>query len=229
MVGISELDKTQYITVNGVRMLLSDYKKSKQPKKTTKKRLRRTGSESVVVGTEYKDVTALAMEVEKLIKSAAPFKSLSVFYSHAYRSYGVVSEQIMKPYRKEYSTYQAKYREVERLIDVMHDCAKKKENEVYDFAIQLSWKLDDMKTALNNLVMKVKDNHEVTIRLYKGQPVYEGRMLGGKTPRELGFKHQLFAQSPVKVYKTMEKLEECVSTIKKWGELGRNPFDYKVY
>jgi hypothetical protein len=111
----------------------------------------------------------------------------------------------------------------------MHECGKKKENEIYDFAIQLSWKLDDMKIALNNLINKVSKNREITIRLFKGQPVYEGRMLGGKTPRELGFKHQLFSQSPVKIAKTMGKLEECVNTIKKWGEAGRNPFDYKLY
>lgn len=228
MQGISEFDKTNYIVVNGVKMTMAEYKKSKRPVKATKKRVRRTG-ETTIVGTDHKEVSLLAGEVEKLIKTAAPFKSLSVFYGHAYRSYGVVSEQIMKPYRKEYVTYQSKYREVERIIDIMHECGKNKENEIYDFAIQLAWKLDDMKIALNALIEKVRDNREVTARLFKGQPVYEGRMLGGKTPRELGFKHQLFSQSPVKIFKTMEKLEECVNTIKKWGETGRNPFDYRVY
>lgn len=227
MKGISEFDKTQYITINGVKMTIADYKKSIKPTKAAKKHVRRTG-ETEVIGTDHKDVSMLAVEVEKLIKNAAPFKSLSVFYSHAYRSYGVISEQIMKPFGKEYATYQSKYREVERIINVMHDCGKKKENEIYDFAIQLSWKLDDMKVALNKLCTKVYDRREITTRLYKGQPVYEGRMLGGKTPRELGFKHQLFSQSPVKVSKTMEKLEECVNTINKWGEAGRNPFEYKI-
>lgn len=227
MAGISDFDKTQYITVNGVKMTMADYKKSLKPKKAAKKRVRRTGEESTV--GNHKDVSILAEEVEKLIKSSAPFKSLSVFYGHAYRSYGIVSEQIMKPYSREYAAYQSKYREVERIINVMHECGKKKENEIYDFAIQLSWKLDDMKIALNNLINKVSKNREITIRLFKGQPVYEGRMLGGKTPRELGFKHQLFSQSPVKIAKTMSKLEECVNTIKKWGEAGRNPFDYKLY
>ena len=47
------------------------------------------------------------IRLEKLIKSAAPFKSLSVFYGHAYRSYGIVSEQIMKPYSREYAAYQS--------------------------------------------------------------------------------------------------------------------------
>lgn len=228
MNGIAELDKTQYITVNGVTMTIAEFKKSKRPAKSTKKRVRRTG-ETAIVGTDHKEVSVLAAEVEKLIKTAAPFKSLSVFYGHAYRSYGVVSEEIMKPYRKEYVAYQSKYREVERIINIMHECGKRKENEIYDFAIQLAWKLDDMKIALNKLIEKVRDNREVTIRLFKGQPVYEGRMLGGKTPRELGFKHQLFSQSPVKIFKTMEKLEECIETIKKWGETGRNPFDYRVY
>ena len=228
MNGISEFDKTQYITINGVKMTMAEYKKSRQPKKQPKKRVRRTG-EDLVVGTDHKEVSMLAAEVENLVKVAAPFKSLSVFYSHAYRSYGVVSEEIMKPYRKVYSAYQSKYREVERIIDIMHDCAKKRESETYDFAIQLSWKLDDMKIALNNLIEKVRENRETTIRLFKGQPVYEGRMLGGKTPRELGFKHQLFSQPPVKIAKTMSKLEECVNTIRKWGEAGRNPMEYRVY
>lgn len=228
MNGISEFDKTQTITVNGVTMTIADYKKSKRPAKVSKKRVRRSGEDSAI-GTDHKDVSMLAAEVEKMIKNAAPFKSLSVFYGHAYRSYGLVSEEIMKPYRKEYVAYQSKYREVERIIEIMHDCGRKRENEIYDFAIQLSWKLDDMKIALNKLIEKVRDNREMTIRLFKGQPVYEGRMLGGKTPRELGFKHQLFSQPPVKIVKTMEKLEKCVNTIKKWGEAGRNPFDYKIY
>lgn len=228
MAGIADFDKTTTITVNGVTMTIAEYKKMKRPKKATKKRVRRTGN----FGTTgpHKEISALALEVEELIKSAAPFKSLSVFYHHAYRSYGTISEEIMKPFRKEYTAYQSKYREVERLIDVMHDCARKKENEVYDFAIQLAWKVDDMKEALNNLCNKVSNHREVTIRLYKGQPVYEGRMYGNtRTPRELGFKHQLFSQSPLKIIKTMNKLEQAVITIKKWGEAGRNPFDYRLY
>lgn len=227
MAGFGEFEKSQYILVNGKQMLLSEYKKKVQTKKKAK-RVSRKAVDGFAGATQYIDVSTLASEVDKLVKSAAPFKSLSVFYSHAYRSYGKVSEEIMKPYSREYVEYQRAYRTMNETIDIMHDCAKKRENEVYDFAIQLTWKLDNMREKLNKLVNKVKDHKEVTERLYKGQPVYEGRMLGGKAPRELGFKHQLFSQSPLKISKTFDKLEECVNTIKRWGENGRNPFDYKL-
>ena len=45
MARISDLDKTQYITVNGVKMTMADYKKSLKPKKVAKKRVRRTGED----------------------------------------------------------------------------------------------------------------------------------------------------------------------------------------
>ena len=228
MASNTEFEKSQYIVVNGKRMLLSEYRKMKKASTPKKKRASRIKATDVV-GSGYKDISFIAIESDKLIKNAAPFKSLSVFYNHAYRSYGKVSEEIMKPYRREYTLYQSKYREVENLIKVMHDCAKNKENEVYDFAIKLSWKLDDMKESLNNLINKVRDNHEVTKRLFGGQPIYEGRKLGGKTERELGFKQQLFCQSPTKICKTMEKLEECVKTIESWGKVGRDPMEYKAF
>jgi hypothetical protein len=227
---ISSLDKTQTITVNGVVMSLAEYKaykKANAEKKCSKKARK---SPKVIVNdvTIHKDITTISTDVEKLVKSAAPFKSLSVFYRHAYRSYGLISQEIMKPYMRLYTLYQSKWRDVENMINVMHDCSKKKESEVFDFAVQLSWRLDDMKVALNKLIDKVRDNYYNTSKEFKGQPVFEGRMLGGKTPRELGFKQQLFAQSPQKIWKTMNKLEDAVETIKKWGEIGRDPFTYKI-
>jgi hypothetical protein len=227
---ISSLDKTQTITVNGVVMSLAEYKASKKALSAEKKSKKTRKSPKVIISdvTIHKDITTISADVERLVKSAAPFKSLSTFYRHAYRSYGVVSEKIMKPYMRLYTFYQSKWIEVENCINVMHECSKGKETEVYDFAIQLSWKVDDLKTALNQLIEKVRDNYYNTSHEFKGQPIFEGRMLGGKTPRELGFKQQLFSQSPQKIWKTMNKLEESVRTIKQWGEIGRDPFAYKI-
>lgn len=225
MSEMDKFEKNNWIVVNGEKVLLKEYLAAKRAAAKVKKKIKST---FVKVDGKYTDIDSLGHEVAELVKKASPFKSLNVFYSHAYRSYGKVSEEIMKPYQSEYLKFQIAYREVEKMLDTIKECSKKKESSIFDFVIRLSWKVDDMRIALNNLVNKVTENRAMTKRLFGGQPIYEGRMLGGKTPRELGFKHQLFMRSQKHINNVMENLESCIATIKKMGETGRNPFEYRI-
>ena len=225
MATTTQFEKSQYIIVNGNKVLLKDFLAAKRAAKKVKK----VKNKCIVKNeTQHKEITELQKDVEDLVKKVTPFKSLQVFYEHSYRSYGNVSEQLFKIIGREFTKFRSKYRDVEKILDTINDCAKKKETCAYDMLNQLAWKVDDMKLALNDLVNKVKETHPTIKHLYGNLPIYNGRMLGGNTPRELGFKHQIFCKSPLQVSKVMADLESAVKTLQTWAANGQDPLTYKI-
>lgn len=220
-------DKPTTIIVNGKTMSVKEFKAMQKAKKAAKKAKKQTKTFLATQG-EYKDTDTLKSELNDLIKKVAPFKSLNTFYSHAQRSYGNVAEKIFKPISREYTAFRTAFRNVEECLDKIQDC-KSGESEVYDLTTTLSWRVDDMKTALIALCNKAKEEKPITKRLYEGQAVWEGRYYyGNKTPRELGYKQQLFMAHPSVIDKTIKTLEEGISKMQKWANNGQDPLTYKI-
>lgn len=225
--NMNSFETTNTIVVNGQKMSIKEFNELKKQKNTQKQKKRKTKKVYIEIENDYKDNDTLKEDIKNLIKKVSPFKSLNVFYSHAYRSYGKVSEEIMKPYQREYTKFRTRYREVEKQLDEIQTI-KTNESEIYDATTKLAWKVDDMKNALVNLLNKVKEHKQITKRLFEGQPIYDGRMLGGKTPRELGFKHQLFMKSPIYIDKVITDLEKACKKLNEWAKKGKDPLTYKI-
>ena len=163
----SMFDTENKITVNGVTMTATEYRKQlkakqamsdkKQPKKRkTKKR--------------ETEITILPTEIKTMLKCAKVMKSLSAYYDHGYRQWGTICRTIinLKEIRPHFVLYRSKATEVEQTINEIADIAKRNQKAVFAFVRKLSWQLEDTKDHMQKLykgatssgVIEAFGNHE---------------------------------------------------------------------
>ena len=150
MANIYSNEGSAYITVNGKKMLLSEYKKqvaaSKPVKKTRKRKKRET------------EISIIPDIIKSLMKNAGPIRSLAAYYDNAYHQWGRVAKEIInsKYISGPFVRFRDRERGMEKLLSQIHVASKKNDKSIYGIVEMLSWKVDELKTSMKDLYDGVK-------------------------------------------------------------------------
>lgn len=163
----SMFDTANKITVNGVTMTMTEYKKRLKAKKAESNKNQSKKRKAKKRETE---ITILPSEIKTMLKCAKVMKSLSAYYDHGYRQWGRICRDIinLKEIRPHFVLYRSKATEVEQTINEITDIAKRNQKAVFAFVRKLSWQLEDTKEHMQKLyngvtssgVIEAFGNHE---------------------------------------------------------------------
>ena len=125
------------VVVNGITMLLKEYKEYKRKQLGIKPKKRE------------KKINIMALdadEIKRMLKSVRTMKSFNSYYKNGYRQWGTAFNYIVKNnyLDKHFVRYAVKYREINNLVKEINEIASKSEKAVYQKLEQLSWKIDDI-------------------------------------------------------------------------------------
>ena len=133
------------IIIDGVKMTMTEFNNTyrKEKKANNKKKATKLSD------TNTKEISAVAEQIEKLLKPMTALKSIQVYKSHAYRSWGKIANEILahKGISKPMATYCVKYSELNALLAEIQKMAKRNERAAYQYVEKMAWKLDDMNVS----------------------------------------------------------------------------------
>jgi hypothetical protein len=209
--------ETDFIIVNGVKMTIGDWKKSvteKQKERRGKKRFLKIEKPKKEV-KETKEISAVAEEIENLLKPITTLKSLAAYYDHAYKQWGTIGKQILEHHkiRPHFVFYRAALRDLEKLLDDIQMMSKKNEKAAYQFVEKTAWKAEDIKTHINNIMSGAAESG--LLEAYKTHECIngKGRRLGLRTLAN-------------KSLKSVSQLEDAIEALKKIADNGVDPMNY---
>ena len=208
---------TEYIIVDGKKMTIKEWKQSvveKQKERKGKKRFLKI-EKPKKQSKQQKEINAVAIEVDKMLKPMTALKSIQVYKTHAYRSWGNVAKEILahKGISKPMAQYCVRYGELNELVSEIQKLAKNNEKAAYQYVDKVSWKLDDMKQDILDIIKGVE--HSGVCQTFKGhEAIYgKGRQLGLQT---------IVAKS----LSTIGEIENIVKALKDIADNGTDPFHY---
>lgn len=164
-----------YIIVNGVSMTQKEfkaYKASKCPKKAVRKRK--------IIVTDKDIIKGVSSEITSLYKRVKVIESLKCFYTNGYRQWGTSFNFVIniKDIRMPLVKYMMVAKEITPILEEIETLSKKGSKSVFQIIEKLTYKLDDVKTALKSLCDGVNKS-EVIYGLSKRPCIYEkGKRLG---------------------------------------------------
>ena len=199
------------IIINGVKMTMKeykDYRKAKEAEKNPKKIVKRNK-------TVVKEISAVALQIESMLKQMSVLKSVQVYRNHAYRSWGTIANEILSYYgiRRPMAEYCVRFGELNTLLAEIQKMAKRNEKAAYQYVDKMAWKLDDMKTNITDM-MKAVEESEVCKRFKNHEAINgKGRQLGLGTIID-------------KCLNTIGQVESTIEELKKIADNGTDPFHY---
>jgi len=200
--------ETCKITVDGVTYTIAEYKKLKKDAEKNAKSKKVKKKKKAV-----KEISAVAMEIDKMLKPITILKSLSAYYDHAYRQWGTVANEILE--NRKIAPHFIKYRvnvtELDSIVADVQKMTKRNEKAAYQYVEKITWKLEDIKEHITNLMKGAVDSG--LMELYKNEECINGK---GK---RLGL--QTLAS---KTFKAIGQLEDAIGTLKKIADEGTDPF-----
>lgn len=167
------------ITIGGKTMTTAEYKKLRKEQeieaikkahggKLPKKRKKVTKTQKV------------AESVRSLVKTIKPIKSLAAYYDNGYRQWGTIARTIIdhKGIKAPFLRFRVSVREMNSIIKDIETFGKRNEKDIYQFVEKLSYKLDDVRGHMEDLVKGVNDTR--VCEFYDGEECIsgEGRRLG---------------------------------------------------
>jgi hypothetical protein len=215
--GIASMEAATTVKVGDKVMTIKEYKayvkakknetliaKGRKPKEDKPKK-RKKG--------EVKEISAVAWQIEKMMKPITTLKSFAAYYDHAYRQWGNIAKDILnlREIRQPFVFYRVKISELERLIADIEKMAKRNEKAAYQYVEKIAWKLDDIKTDITNINNGIQRSG--VIQQHKSHECING------TGRRLGLQ-TLVGKS----FKAMSQLEDVIGTLKKIADDGTDPF-----
>lgn len=197
-----------YIEIDGVKMTEKEYKEYRKQKLAAKaKKVKKPKRKPKDVNT--KEISAVALQIEKMLKPLTTLKSFSAYYDHAYRQWGTIARDILnlKEIRPHFVFYRVKVRELERLLDDIQTMAKRNERAAYQYVEKMAWKLDDIKTDINNIAKGV--NTSGVIQQFKNHECINGK------GRRLGLETLMN-----RTIKSISEIEDVIGTLQKIADDG---------
>jgi chromatin segregation and condensation protein Rec8/ScpA/Scc1 (kleisin family) len=196
------------IIVNGVKMTMKEYKAYCAKKNLLKNP--QSKKKAVV-----KEISAVALQIEAMLKQMSVLKSVQVYRNHAYRSWGTIANEILAYHgiRKPMAEYCVRFGELNSLLLEIQKMAKRNEKAAYQYVDKMAWKLDDMKTNITE-IMKAVAESEVCVRFKSHEAINgKGKQLGLQTIID-------------KCYATISQIEATINDLKKIADEGTDPFHY---
>lgn len=145
---IDNLYQSQYVIVGGKRMSLKEFKSAQ---KTAKKKR---------VAKKVTTITLLPSEIKSMMKNVRVLKSLMAYHAHGYRQWGTIASMLMnlKEIKSPFENVVVSTKQAIRLIEKINTIAKENDKDVFQFVRKLSWKLDDIKDELDELVKGINSS-----------------------------------------------------------------------
>lgn len=200
--------ETCKITVGGVTYTMAEYKKLKKDAEKNAKSKKVKKKKKAV-----KEISAVAMEIDKMLKPITILKSLSAYYDHAYRQWGTIANEILE--NRKIAPHFIKYRvnvtELDSIVADVQKLTKRNEKAAYQYVEKITWKLEDIKEHITNLMKGAVDSG--LMQLYRNEECINGK------GRRLGL--QTLAS---KTFKAIGQLEDAIGTLKKIADEGTDPF-----
>lgn len=196
-----------YITVNGVGMTKEEYKSYRASKDNVPNKKKAKAKK------QAKEISAVALEIENMLKQMGTLKSVQVYKNHAYRSWGTIANEILAYHgiRKPMAEYCVRFGELNCLLEEIQKMAKRNEKAAYQYVDKMAWKLDDMKTNIVDMMRAVNES-EVCKRFEHHEAINgKGRQLGLGTIVN-------------KCYGALSKIEETIKELKRIADEGTDPF-----
>jgi len=196
-----------YITVNGVGMTKEEYKSYRASKDNVQNK------KKVKAKKQVKEISAVALEIENMLKQMGTLKSVQVYKNHAYRSWGTIANEILAYHRirKPMAEFCVRFGELNCLLEEIQKMARRNEKAAYQYVDKMAWKLDDMKTNITQMMKAV--NESDVCKRFKNHEAINGR------GRQLGL-----ATIVEKCYGTISKIEETIKELKRIADEGTDPF-----
>lgn len=212
---MAKVSENSIIIVNGEKMTIKAWKASvaaKQKQRRGKKRFLDLKKPKKVEKKE-KEISIVALEIEKMMKPITTLKSFASYYDHAYRMWGTIGKEILqhRKIRPHFVFYRVSVGELERLIDDIEEMTKKNEKAAYQYVEKVAWKLEDIKIHIQNIINGAKESG--FLESYKNHECINGKA------RRLGL--QTLAN---KSLKAISQLEDVIGTLKKIADNGTDPF-----
>ena len=215
--GISSMETSCTVKVGDKVMTIKEYKayvkakknekliaKGRKPKEDKPKKRKKD---------TVKEISAVAWQIEKMMKPITTLKSFAAYYDHAYRQWGTIARDILnlREIRQPFVFYRVKIGELERLIDDIQRMAKRNEKAAYQYVEKIAWKLDDIKTDIENIRKGIQTSG--VIQQHKNHECING------TGRRLGLQ-TLVGKS----FTAISQLEDVIGSLKKIADDGTDPF-----
>jgi hypothetical protein len=213
---MAKASENSFIVVNGEKMTIKAWKQmvaDKQKDRRGKKRFLKNDKPKKVEKKE-KEISIVAAEVEKMMKPITALKSFAAYYDHAYRQWGTIANNILqhRKIRPHFVFYRVSVGELERLIEDIEKMAKGNEKAAYEYVEKTAWKLEDIKTHIQNIIKGAVESGYM--EAYKHEECINGK------GRRLGL--QTLAN---KSLKAISQLEDVIGTLKKIADNGTDPFE----
>ena len=146
---IDNLYQSQYVIVGGKKMSLKEFK-SAQKKVAKKKRMAK----------KVTTITLLPSEIKAMMKNVKVLKSLMAYHEHGYRQWGTIASMLMnlREIKTPFENVVVSTKQAVRLIEKINVIAKENDKDVFQFVRKLSWKLDDIKNELDELVKGINSS-----------------------------------------------------------------------
>lgn len=201
--------ESEYIIINGVKMTMMEYKAYRKEKEAAKTKKTKKKAVKAPSDINVKEISGVALQIEKMLKPLTTLKSFAAYYDHAYRQWGTIARDILelKEIRPHFVFYRVKVRELEALLDEIQKMAKRNERAAYQYVEKMAWKLDDIKTDINNIAKGV--NSSGVIQQHINHECING------TGRRLGLQTLMN-----RTFKAISEIEDVVGTLKKIADEG---------
>lgn len=200
------------IVIGGKKMTMSQYQqmlkeKQSKDKKNNKKKKKQANEGDVVL-----------FNVEKVIKPMTILKSFSAYYDNAYRQWGTIAKTILEHHkiRQPFIYYRVALREMDSLIADIKKICKSNEKTIYQYVDKVTWKLDDIKGHLNNIIDGARESG--VLDLYKDKECINGK------DKRLGLNTLAH-----KSFKAITQLENAIKTLKNIADEGTDPLEYGTH
>lgn len=146
---INSLYQPQYIMVGDVKMTIKEFKAMQKAKAKKKKTSKKVTS-----------ITILPSEIKAMMRNVKVLNSLVAYHTHGYRQWGTIANLLMglREIKSPFNNVVINTKQAIRLVEKINKIAKDNDKDVFQYVKKLSWKLDDVKNELDELVKGINSS-----------------------------------------------------------------------
>lgn len=179
-----------FITINGIQMTKAEYKEYKKDKeKAMFDKLPKYKQRAILAEKKAEkkrkesEIKIIANGVEAMVTKVGVMKSLSAYYKHGYRQWGLIAREIINDpkIRVPFEKFYLKQVEIERCVCEMQSFAKRSSKDIFERIEKLSYLLDDAKYIMENLRAAVGSSGVINRYMAHECISGEGKRLGLRT------------------------------------------------
>lgn len=209
MKSMSSLEGASYVTINGQKMTIQEYKKYKKQKEQQMLEKLSKAKQKEIAREKRKakkkrvtEINILPVAVKAILKNVGPIRSLAAFYDNAYSQWGTIANMVLKlpEIERPYTLYRSDALKVMTTINQIDEEAKRNSKAVYTYVQRLSWELDNLKTKMRMLYSGVM-NSGVMVQLG------DREIISGEKKR-LGLRILM-----MRTFKGLEEIEKAIKTL----------------